>query len=181
MCPFRSSEYTRGGVHIIYICMSSSTSTGVPDRCNGGHRRKSLVDLSALGNPINPADRRTYSYTHYFVRAWCTAPKTAFAYFHCPGDEDACNGRARPGGLGCYSLFHLASAVFILVVFFCTKSKAGLNAEPIPTLPYVISVPVVNFMSYIQRHFVPGDFPGCIWLGKLFRSGTSMKMCPPFN
>ena len=102
-------------------------------------------------------------------------------YFHCPGDDDACNGRAGRGGLGCYSLFHLASAVSILVVFLCTESKAGLNAEPIPTLPYVISLHVVNFMSYIQRHFVPRDLPGCIWLGKLFRSGTSMKMCPPFK
>ena len=58
------------------------------------------------------------------------------------------------------SLLHLASAVFILVVCFGTKTNAGLNAEPIPALPYVISVPVVNFMSYIQRHFVPGGLPG---------------------
>ena len=140
--------------------MYSSTSTGVPDRCNGGQRRQRLADRTELGNPINPSDRRTYSYTLCFVRAWCAAPTTAFAAYICPGDEDACNGRARPGGLGCLSLFHLASAVFILVVFFSTKSNAGLNAEPVPTLPYVISVPVVNLMSYIQRHFVPGDLPG---------------------
>ena len=181
MCTFRSCEYTRVVAHICRIWMSPSTSTGAPDRGNGGQRRQRLVDRTELGNPINPADRRTYSFTRCFVRAWCAAPATAFAYFHCPGDEDACNGRAGPGGLGCLSLFHLAPAVFILVVFFCTKSKAGLNAEPIPTLPYILSVHVVNLMSYIQRNFVPGDLPGCIWLGKLFRSGTSMKMCPPFN
>ena len=140
--------------------MSSSTSTGVPDRCNGGQRRQRLADRTELGNPINPSDRRTYSYTLCFVRAWCAAPTTAFAAYICPGDEDACNGRARPGGLGCLSLFHLASAVFILVVFFCTKSKAGLNAEPIPTLPYAISLPVVNFMSYIHGISFRGIYPG---------------------
>ena len=53
MCQFHSCQYTRVGAHICHICMSSSTSTGVPDRCNVGQRRQRLVDRTELGNPTD--------------------------------------------------------------------------------------------------------------------------------